>query len=89
MIMQSEGTGQELPRQAAQAGYTVLAACKTPCKATELQQLVKEHPGQLHLLAQDVTKENSIEVSLLLCAGCSHKRGIQGPSWWDFPPDAA
>ena len=50
-----------------QAGYTVLAACRTPSKATELQQLAKEHPGQLHLLTLDVTDEKSIEVQRLWC----------------------
>ena len=63
----SRGIGQEHARQAVQAGYTVLAACRTPSKATELQQLAKEHPGQLHLLTLDVIDEKSIEVRYLFC----------------------
>ena len=61
----SRGIGQEHARQAVQAGCTVLAACRTPSKATELQQLAKEHPGQVHLLTLDVTNEKSIEVKPL------------------------
>ena len=45
---------------------TVLAACRTPSKATELQQLAKEHPGQVHLLTLDVIDEKSIEVKHML-----------------------
>ena len=61
----SRGIGQEHARQAVQAGCTVLAACRTPSKAAELQQLAKEHPGQVHLLTLDVTNEKSIEVKPL------------------------
>ena len=43
----------------------MLAACRTPSKAAELQQLAKEHPGQVHLLTLDVTNEKSIEVKPL------------------------
>ena len=65
----------------------MLAACRTPSKATELQQLVKDHPGQLHLLTLDVTNESSIEVKILLCSGCAHKCSIQESSC--KAPDAA
>ena len=57
----------------------MLAACRTPSKATELQQLAKEHPGQLHLLTLDVTDEKSIEAKHLLCSGCARKCIIQKP----------
>ena len=63
----SRGIGQEHVRQAVQAGCTVLAACRTPSKATDLQQLAKEHPGKLHLVTLDVTDEKSIEVKYSLC----------------------
>ena len=83
----SRGIGQEHARQALQAGHTVLAACRTPAKATELQQLAKEHPGQLHLLTLDVTDEKSIEVKHLHSVGCACKWRIQDPPY--APPDAA
>ena len=51
----------------------MLAACRTPSKATELQQLAKEHPGQLHLLTLDVTDEKSVEVKDSFCFGCACK----------------
>ena len=63
-----------------QAGCTVLAACRTPSKATELQQLAKEHPGQLHLLTLDVTDEKSVEVQDSLCSGCARQWCLQDPS---------
>ena len=65
----------------------MLAACRTPSKATELQRLVKKHPGQLHLLTQDVTNENSIEVHFLLCFWLCPQAGSTGTSC--EPPDAA
>ena len=44
----------------------MLAACRTPSKATELQQLARAHPGQLHFLTLDVIDEKSIEVKHML-----------------------
>jgi NAD(P)-dependent dehydrogenase (short-subunit alcohol dehydrogenase family) len=65
----SRGLGLEFVKQllAAEApggrgGGTVVATCRTPSQAEELQSLMTQHPGRLHVLALDVTQQDTIDV---------------------------
>lgn len=44
--------------------HSVVATCRSPESAAELQQLLKEHPDRLMLTAMDVADEHSIQVCL-------------------------
>ncbi|TFK81889.1 NAD(P)-binding protein [Polyporus arcularius HHB13444] len=57
----NRGIGLELVRQLLQApSNIVVAACRNPSKATELQELAAKASGRLHLVALDVTSKESI-----------------------------
>ena len=55
----NRGLGLEFVRQYTEKGWQVLAACRSPERATELNELAKQHTG-IKLLELDVTKESDI-----------------------------
>ncbi|GAB3100414.1 SDR family oxidoreductase [Lysobacter terrae] len=55
----NRGLGLEFVRQLLVRGDRVIAACRHPGKATQLNHLVGEHPGRLHVLPLDVADEKS------------------------------
>jgi NAD(P)-dependent dehydrogenase (short-subunit alcohol dehydrogenase family) len=86
----SRGIGLEFARQYAAAGWTVLAACRDPARATALRGL----PGDVHALAMDVTDLASVEaaaasgtepVHLLINSAGIIGRSDDGPGRMDYP----
>jgi len=55
----NRGLGLEFVRQLLARGDHVIAACRHPGKATELNHLAGDHPGRLHVLPLDVADEKS------------------------------
>jgi NAD(P)-dependent dehydrogenase (short-subunit alcohol dehydrogenase family) len=55
----NRGLGLEFVRQLLGRGDRVLAACRQPGKAGELNVLAGSHPGRLHVLPLDVASETS------------------------------
>jgi NAD(P)-dependent dehydrogenase (short-subunit alcohol dehydrogenase family) len=55
----NRGLGLSLVRALLARGDRVVAACRQPGKATELNHLAGEHPGRLHLLPLDVADAKS------------------------------
>ena len=53
----SRGLGLEFTKQYLEKGDKVIASCRNPEKATELQELKKEYPDTLLIFKLDVTKE--------------------------------
>jgi NAD(P)-dependent dehydrogenase (short-subunit alcohol dehydrogenase family) len=56
----SRGLGLEFARQYAELGWNVIATCRNPDKAAELQQLAGQHP-QLVVEPLDVTSDQQVE----------------------------
>jgi NAD(P)-dependent dehydrogenase (short-subunit alcohol dehydrogenase family) len=56
----NRGIGLEFTRQLLGRGARVFAACRQPGKALKLTELAAAHPGRLHVLPLDLTKERSI-----------------------------
>ena len=56
----NRGIGLEFVRQLLARGAHVFAACRAPGKALKLTGLAAAHPGRLHVLPLDLTKERSI-----------------------------
>jgi NAD(P)-dependent dehydrogenase (short-subunit alcohol dehydrogenase family) len=55
----NRGLGLEFVRQLLARGARVLAACRQPGKAGDLNLLAGDHPGRLHVLPLDVADEAS------------------------------
>ncbi|QSX79059.1 SDR family oxidoreductase [Agrilutibacter solisilvae] len=55
----NRGLGLEFVHQLLGRGDHVIAACRHPGKATDLNRLAGEHPGRLHVLPLDVADERS------------------------------
>lgn len=55
----NRGLGLEVTRQLLARGDHVVAACRHPGKASELNHLAGEYPGRLHVLPLDVAEEKS------------------------------
>ena len=55
----NRGLGLEFVRQLLARGDRVVAACRQPGRATELNHLAGEHPGRLHVLPLDVADAKS------------------------------
>lgn len=55
----NRGLGLEFVRQYSNKGWTVLAACRSPEKATELKEM-SEQKGSIELIQLDVTNESDI-----------------------------
>ncbi|RPD54201.1 NAD-P-binding protein [Lentinus tigrinus ALCF2SS1-7] len=74
----NRGIGLEMVKQLLQTpSNTVIAACRSPTKATELQELV-EHVsgGKLHVVALDVTSKESVHQAAEDVARILGGRGI-------------
>ncbi len=56
----NRGIGLELTRQAVSPGDHVLATCRDPAGADQLQALHSEHPESLEIFALDVTSDASV-----------------------------
>jgi NAD(P)-dependent dehydrogenase (short-subunit alcohol dehydrogenase family) len=56
----NRGLGLEFVRQLLARGDRVVASCRQPGKATELNALAGEHPGRLHMLPLDVADPRAI-----------------------------
>lgn len=57
----SRGLGLELTRQLSADGATVVATCRAPSRATALEALRAERPGQVHIEPLDVADQEAIE----------------------------
>ena len=55
----NRGLGLEFTRQLLARGDHVVAACRHPGKASELNHFAGEYPGRLHVLPLDVAEEKS------------------------------
>lgn len=55
----NRGLGLEFTRQLLTRGAQVIATCRQPGKATDLNRLTGEFPGRLHVLPLDVASEKS------------------------------
>jgi NAD(P)-dependent dehydrogenase (short-subunit alcohol dehydrogenase family) len=55
----NRGLGLEFVHQLLARGDHVVAACRQPGRATDLNRLAGEHPGRLHVLPLDVADERS------------------------------
>jgi NAD(P)-dependent dehydrogenase (short-subunit alcohol dehydrogenase family) len=60
----NRGLGLEFVRQCLARGDRVFAGCRNPGNAVDLQALSVTHPGQLTILALDVTDEATIDASV-------------------------
>lgn len=56
----NRGLGLEFTRQLLGRGWRVIAACRHPGRATELNALAFAHPGHVHVLPLDLAKPASI-----------------------------
>lgn len=65
----SRGLGLEFTRQYAAEGWRVLAACRAPDEATELQGLSADSGGRIELIALDVTDAASVKAAAERLAG--------------------
>ena len=52
----NRGLGLALVQALLERGERVVAACRQPGKATDLNRLAGEHPGRLHVLPLDVAQ---------------------------------
>ncbi|HZX89860.1 MAG TPA: SDR family oxidoreductase [Rudaea sp.] len=65
----NRGLGLEFVQQLLARGARVIAACRQPGRALKLTELAAAHPGHLHVLPLDLSKERSI-------AGLAHEAGM-------------
>ncbi|RDX40549.1 NAD(P)-binding protein [Lentinus brumalis] len=73
----NRGIGLEMVKQLLQSpSNTVVAACRSPAKATELQQLAEKAGGKLHVVALDVSDKESVNKAAKEVAGILGGRGI-------------
>ena len=56
----NRGVGLELTRQSVQRGDKVWAGCRSPEKATDLEDLSAIYPGQVTIIPLEITNEESI-----------------------------
>ena len=59
----NRGLGLEFARQYAADGWQVLAACRSPDSAKELQKLAKASDGRIRVIAMDVTNAASVSAA--------------------------
>ncbi len=57
----NRGLGLEFVRQLAARGDRIIAACRHPGRARELNAVAFEHPGHVHVLPLDLTRTASID----------------------------
>lgn len=80
----SRGLGLELVRQYAADGWRVLAACRDPSSAEQLQAVTRASGGRVDSFPMDVTDAQSIERAAAKCGDAVdvmiNSAGIYGPS---------
>ena len=59
----NRGIGLEMTRQALARGDMVIAACRQPDAASDLQTLATAHAGQLQIIAMDVRDEDAVKAA--------------------------
>ncbi|KAI0715867.1 NAD(P)-binding protein [Cerioporus squamosus] len=73
----NKGIGLELVRQLLSSpSNIVIAACRNPSKASELQSLSESTQGRLHLVALDVSSKESINNAAREVAGMTGEKGV-------------
>jgi len=66
----NRGVGFEITRQYLQAGNIhIIATCRNPDTATELQALAQQHPNHLDVVQLDINDSKSIEASMQAVEG--------------------
>jgi NAD(P)-dependent dehydrogenase (short-subunit alcohol dehydrogenase family) len=80
----NRGLGLEFARQYAADGWRVLAACRAPDSAKELQKLAKESDGHIRVFAMDVTNAASVSAAAVELKGEAidlllNNAGVMGP----------
>ena len=68
----SRGIGFGLTREVLSHGNKVIAACRRPAEAVELNALAKEHPEHLSLIELDVADASSLKRLASQAAGFAH-----------------
>lgn len=80
----NRGLGLEFARQYAAAGWQVIATCRAPDAATELQKLAAESGGRVRVLGMNVTDPKSVRSAAAALQGEAidlllNNAGIGGP----------
>ncbi len=80
----NRGLGLEFARQYAADGWRVLAACRTPEAAAQLQQLAAASGGRILVLGMDVTDSASVKAAAITLGGEAidlllNNAGVRGP----------
>jgi NAD(P)-dependent dehydrogenase (short-subunit alcohol dehydrogenase family) len=80
----NRGLGLEFARQYAAEGWQVIAACRVPSAAAELQRLAAASANRIRVLQMDVTSAASVESAAAAVAGEAidlllNNAGIGGP----------
>ena len=80
----NRGLGLEFARQYAAEGWRVIAACRAPDAAQELQELVAQSGGRIHVLAMNVTDTASVRAAAAVLKGEAvdlllNNAGVGGP----------
>jgi len=80
----NRGLGLEFARQYAAEGWQVLATCRTPKAAKELQQLAADGRGRIRVLEMDVTDVASVRAAAATIKGEAidlllNNAGVGGP----------
>jgi NAD(P)-dependent dehydrogenase (short-subunit alcohol dehydrogenase family) len=83
----NRGIGLEHVRAALAAGHRVIGAARAPGSATALARLAEHHPGQLRVIALDVTDEASVAAAATALGGDTvdalvNNAGTYGPGGW-------
>jgi NAD(P)-dependent dehydrogenase (short-subunit alcohol dehydrogenase family) len=83
----NRGLGLELTRQYAAEGWQVIACCRTPGRATALQDLADSVDGRVTVRAMDVTDSRSIgtaaeEIGADAIDLLINNAGVMGPVEW-------
>ena len=80
----NRGLGLEFARQYAAEGWRVIAACRAPDAAQELQELAAQSGGRIHVLAMNVTDTASVRAAAAVLKGEAvdlllNNAGVGGP----------
>ena len=80
----NRGLGLEFARQYAAAGWQVIATCRAPDAATELQKLAAESGGRVRVLGMNVTDPKSVRSAAAALKGEAidlllNNAGVGGP----------
>ena len=80
----NRGLGLEFARQYAAEGWQVLAACRSPKQAKQLQALAAESDGRIRVISMDVTDTASVRSAAAELKGAAidlllNNAGVMGP----------